>query len=97
VFALATRGAGVPALLQPDATLGITNPSYRPGHAATALPAALAMGASSNPALARAAGAMLGREMRVPVFNSANVPQLYLTEACGEKRMRLIGFQRVTL
>lgn len=27
----------------------------------------------------------------------ADVPQLYLTEAPGEKRMRLLGFERVTL
>jgi formate-dependent nitrite reductase membrane component NrfD len=55
------------------------------------------MGASSNPALARAAGAMLGREMRVPVFNSANVPQLYLTEPAASSACGQLGFQRVTL
>ena len=27
----------------------------------------------------------------------ADVPQLYLTEAAGEKRMRLLGFERVAL
>jgi beta-glucosidase len=27
----------------------------------------------------------------------ADVPQLYLTEAAGEKRMRLLGFERVVL
>ena len=39
-------------------------PGYRPGDTATALPAGIALGASFNPALARASGAMLGREAR---------------------------------
>jgi beta-glucosidase len=61
---------GVPALLETDASLGITNPTgYRQGDTATALPAALALGASFNPALAREAGAMLGREARERTFN----------------------------
>lgn len=60
---------GVPALLETDASLGITNPGYRPGDTATALPATIALGASFNPALAREAGAMLGREARVRGFN----------------------------
>src|SRR3954466_2741559 len=55
---------GVPALLMSDASLGVTNPGYRPGDTATALPAAIALGASFNPALARASGAMVGREAR---------------------------------
>jgi beta-glucosidase len=60
---------GIPALLMTDASLGVTNPGYRPGDTATALPAALALGASFNPTLAREAGAMLGREARVRGFN----------------------------
>ncbi len=60
---------GVPALLMTDASLGITNPGYRPGDTATALPAGLALGASFNPALAREAGAMIGREARSRGFN----------------------------
>jgi beta-glucosidase len=60
---------GVPALRMSDASLGITNPGYRPGDTATALPAGLAMGASFNPALAREAGAVLGREARARGFN----------------------------
>ena len=59
----------VPALLMSDASLGITNPGYRPGDTATALPAGIAMGASFNPHLAYAAGAMLGREARERGFN----------------------------
>ena len=51
---------GVPPLLMSDASLGVTNPGYRPGDTATALPAGLALGASFNPALAR----VLGRDGR---------------------------------
>jgi beta-glucosidase len=60
---------GIPRLLMTDASLGITNPGYRSGDTATALPAAIALGASFNPALARETGAMLGREARVRGFN----------------------------
>ena len=60
---------GVPALLMSDAGLGVTNPGYRPGDTATALPAALALAASFNPALARAAGEAIGREARSRGFN----------------------------
>jgi beta-glucosidase len=60
---------GVPALLMTDASLGVTNQGYREGDTATALPAGLALGASFDPALARAAGAMLGREARSRGFN----------------------------
>lgn len=47
---------GVPALRMSDAGLGVTNPGFRPGDTATALPAGLALASSFNPALARAAG-----------------------------------------
>ena len=60
---------GVPALRMSDAGLGITNPGFRPGDTATALPAGIALGASFNPALARAAGELLGREARARGFN----------------------------
>jgi beta-glucosidase len=60
---------GIPAQLMSDASLGVTNPGYRPGDTATALPAAIALGASFDPALARAAGAMVGREARERGFN----------------------------
>src|SRR5215831_19985442 len=49
---------GVPALLMSDASLGVTNPGYREGDAATALPAGIVLGASFNPALARQSGQM---------------------------------------
>ena len=60
---------GVPPLLMSDASLGVTNPGYRPGDTATALPAGLALGASFNPALARSSGAMVGREARARGLN----------------------------
>jgi beta-glucosidase len=60
---------GVPALLMSDASLGVTNQGYREGDTATALPAGLALGATFNPALARAAGSLLGREARSRGFN----------------------------
>jgi len=60
---------GVPALLMSDASLGVTNQGYRPGDTATALPASVALGATFNPALARAAGEMVGREAASRGFN----------------------------
>ncbi len=60
---------GIPALRMSDAGLGVTNPGYRPGDTATALPAGLALAASFDPALARAAGEVIGRESRSRGFN----------------------------
>src|SRR5262245_28310019 len=60
---------GIPPLLMSDASLGVTNPGYRPGDTATALPAGIALGASFNPAVARQSGRMLGREARSRGFN----------------------------
>ena len=60
---------GVPALLMSDAGLGVTNPGYRPGDTATALPSGQALAASFNPSLARTAGAVIGREARSRGFN----------------------------
>ncbi len=60
---------GVPALLMSDAGLGVTNPGFRPSDTATALPAGLALAASFNPSLARAAGEVIGREARSRGFN----------------------------
>ncbi|MBO0757309.1 MAG: glycoside hydrolase family 3 protein [Bradyrhizobiaceae bacterium] len=67
-----TRGVprlAVPPLLETDASLGITNPGYRPGDTATALPASVMLSATFNPLLAREAGQMLGREARARGFN----------------------------
>ncbi|MDT5119518.1 MAG: beta-glucosidase [Mycobacterium sp.] len=60
---------GIPALRMSDAGLGVTNPGYRPGDTATALPAGLALAAGFDPALARAAGQLIGREARSRGFN----------------------------
>jgi beta-glucosidase len=60
---------GVPAQLMSDASLGVTNPGYREGDSATALPAGISLGASFNPELARASGEILGREARSRGFN----------------------------
>jgi beta-glucosidase len=61
---------GVPPLKISDAALGVTNPGGgRPGDTATALPAGLCMAATFNPAMAREAGALIGREARSRGFN----------------------------
>ena len=62
---------GVPALQMSDASMGVTNPGFtgREGDTATAMPACIALGASFNPALARASGAAIGREARSRGFN----------------------------
>jgi beta-glucosidase len=61
---------GVPALMSSDASLGVTNPGYRPDDkGATALPASIVTGSSFNPQLARDGGVMLGREARSRGFN----------------------------
>jgi beta-glucosidase len=60
---------GVPALLMSDAGLGVTNPGFRPGDTATALPAGLALAAGFDPSLARSAGEVIGREARSRGFN----------------------------
>jgi beta-glucosidase len=61
---------GVPALLSSDASMGVTNPGFRPDdEGATALPASILVGASFNPQLAREGGAAIGREARIRGFN----------------------------
>ncbi|MGE5695236.1 MAG: beta-glucosidase family protein [Candidatus Sericytochromatia bacterium] len=60
---------GIPALLMSDASLGVANLGYRPGDTATALPSSLAIGASFNRDLARAAGEAIGGEARSRGFN----------------------------
>ena len=70
---------GVPALLMSDAGLGVTNPGYRRGDTATALPAGLALAASFNPELARAAGGTPAAQQfdsAGPVTGCPNVPAL---------------------
>jgi beta-glucosidase len=61
---------GVPALRSTDASMGVTNPGYRPGDkGATAMPASILVGASFNPQLARDGAAMIGREARIRGMN----------------------------
>jgi beta-glucosidase len=61
---------GIPSLYETDASLGVGNPQfYRPGDVATALPSSLALAATFDPALAYAAGAMVGSEARAKGFN----------------------------
>src|SRR5262245_61527820 len=61
---------GVPALQSSDASIGVTNPGYRPDDkGATAFPASIAVGSSFNPQLARDGGAAIAREARIRGFN----------------------------
>jgi beta-glucosidase len=61
---------GIPALQSSDASMGVTNPGYRPDDkGATAFPASIVVGSSFNPQLAREGGAAIGREARIRGFN----------------------------
>src|SRR5262245_56506710 len=61
---------GVPALQSSDASMGVTNPGYRPDDkGATAFPSSIIIGSSFNPRLARDGGAAIGREARSRGFN----------------------------
>lgn len=61
---------GIPALQSSDASMGVTNPGYRPDDkGATAFPASILVGSSFNPQLAREGGAAIGREARIRGFN----------------------------
>lgn len=61
---------GVPSIRETDASLGVANVlDMRKGDVATALPSGLALGASFDPALMEAGGAMIGKEARAKGFN----------------------------
>jgi beta-glucosidase len=61
---------GIPAIQSSDASMGVTNPGYRPDDpGATAFPASILVGSSFNPRLAREGGAAIGREARIRGFN----------------------------
>jgi beta-glucosidase len=61
---------GIPAIQSSDASMGVTNPGYRPDDkGATAFPASVLVGSTFNPALAREGGAAIGREARSRGFN----------------------------
>jgi beta-glucosidase len=61
---------GIPAIQSSDASMGVTNPGYRPDdEGATAFPALIAMGSTFNPELVRQVGDAIGREARIRGFN----------------------------
>ncbi|HWV84560.1 MAG TPA: beta-glucosidase [Capillimicrobium sp.] len=61
---------GIPAIQSSDASMGVTNPGYRPDdEGATAFPALIALGSSFNPDLVRRGGEAIAREARVRGFN----------------------------
>ena len=61
---------GIPAIQSSDASMGVTNPGYRPDDpGATAFPSLIALGATFNPALVRAGGEAIARETRSKGFN----------------------------
>src|SRR5262245_23915083 len=61
---------GVPAQLQSDASMGVTNPGYRPDDkGATAFPSSILVGSTFNPSLARMGGEAIAREARARRFN----------------------------
>ncbi|MBR0697239.1 beta-glucosidase [Bradyrhizobium lablabi] len=61
---------GIPALQSSDASMGVTNPGYRPDDkGATAFPASILVGSSFNPQLARKGGVAIAREARIRGFN----------------------------
>ena len=61
---------GIPAIQSSDASMGITNPGYRPhDKGATAFPSLIALGSSFNPELVREGGEAIAREARSRGFN----------------------------
>ena len=84
---------GVPALRESDASLGVANNvEQRPGDTATALPSTLALAASFDPGLARAAGAMIGSEARAKTFNVLLAGGVNLTrDAWGGRNFEYFG------
>jgi beta-glucosidase len=60
----------IPALQSTDASMGVTNPGYRPDDkGATAFPSEILVGSSFNPSMARRIGEAIAREARVRGFN----------------------------
>lgn len=61
---------GIPTLQSSDASMGVTNPGYRPDDkGATAFPASIVVGSSFSPQLARDGGVAIAREARIRGFN----------------------------
>ena len=84
---------GIPDLYESDGGLGVGNGgSLRPGDVATALPSALALGASFDPAIAYAGGAMIGAEARAKGFNVLLAGGINLTrDAWGGRNFEYFG------
>lgn len=62
---------GIPALIETDASLGVTNPGFVRGQKdmSTALPSGLLLAATFNPDISRRGGAMVGTEARAKGMN----------------------------
>ena len=61
---------GVPPIQSSDASMGVTNPGYRPDDkGATAFPSLIALGSTFNPELVREGGKAIAREARIRGFN----------------------------
>ncbi len=61
---------GIPAIQSSDASMGVTNPGYRPDDkGATAMPSSILAGASFNPQLIHDGGVLIGKEAKVRGFN----------------------------
>ena len=61
---------GIPNLQSTDASMGVTNPGYRPNDkGATAMPSAILVGSSFNPILAYRVGEAIAKEARIRGFN----------------------------
>lgn len=61
---------GIPAIQSSDASMGVTNPGYRPDDkGATAFPSLIALGSSFNPRLVREGGEAIAKEARIRGFN----------------------------
>jgi beta-glucosidase len=71
---------GIPALQSSDASMGVTNPGYRPhDKGATAFPSLILIGSTFNPSLARKAGEGIAHEARARGFNVLLGPGANLT------------------
>ena len=77
-YAKGVARLGVPAQLQTDASMGVTNPGYRPDDpGATAFPSSILVGSSFNPVLARRVGeAIAGRCFAGPHRTLGSVPAM---------------------
>jgi beta-glucosidase len=61
---------GIPPIQSSDASMGVTNPGYRPDdEGATAFPSLIALGSSFDPRLVRRGGEAIGREARIRGLN----------------------------